>query len=134
MSLDDNPLARGVCSRLDESLEALPSEVTDRLTVMRCAALARPKKGVARTPLASKPGFLGWLQGGTGVLAYSGRWVLPAMFLAGALGFFGYAQYQHLQEQDDFDVDVALLSSDLPIDAYLDRGFSNWLRNSANQP
>jgi hypothetical protein len=28
------------------------------------------------------------------------------------------------------DLDAELLSSDLPIDAYLDRGFQNWLSTS----
>jgi hypothetical protein len=30
------------------------------------------------------------------------------------------------------DTDAAILSSELPIDAYLDRGFQNWLKSETD--
>ena len=52
------------------------------------------------------------------------------MLLIAALGF-GYQQWQALQQVREFEeLDLQLLASDLPIDAYLDRGFQNWLRTT----
>ena len=47
--------------------------------------------------------------------------------------FFGYNQWQAYQQMKDLEeTDAAILSSDLPIDAYLDRGFQNWLKTTAD--
>ena len=44
---------------------------------------------------------------------------------------FGYQQWHAVQQVREFEeLDLHLLSSDLPIDAYLDRGFQNWLRTA----
>ena len=41
---------------------------------------------------------------------------------------FGYQQWQAYQQVNDLvELDAQILSSDLPIDAYLDQGFRNWL-------
>ena len=45
---------------------------------------------------------------------------------------FGYQQWQAYQQLNDIEeTDAAILSSDLPIDAYLDRGFQNWLKRAS---
>ena len=57
------------------------------------------------------------------------RW-LGLVLLLGMLGF-GYQQWHAVQQVREFEeLDLHLLASDLPIDAYLDRGFQNWLRNT----
>jgi hypothetical protein len=58
-----------------------------------------------------------------------GRWVSVALLLA-ALATALYWQQQQQDTSDD-DVDAALLSSDLPLNAYLDRGFQAWLDRSS---
>jgi len=122
MSPDNNPLARGVCSRLDEGIDALTPALADRLTTIRCDALASKNKSVKKSLHFSLTRFLNtWF-------AESTRWVIPAMLVAGIMGFMGYQHYQTLQEQDESEIDLALLSSDLPLEAYLDRGFTNWIR------
>ena len=46
------------------------------------------------------------------------------------LALFGAQQWQAYQQLRDIEeTDAAILSSDLPIDAYLDRGFQNWLKH-----
>ncbi len=41
---------------------------------------------------------------------------------------FGYQQWTAYQQAEELaSIDTQLLSSDLPIDAYLDRGFQTWL-------
>jgi hypothetical protein len=45
------------------------------------------------------------------------------------LAFFGFQQWQAYQQLREIEeTDAAILSSELPIDAYLDRGFQNWLK------
>ena len=62
----------------------------------------------------------------------SGRgrlWLGIALIVAAG---FGYQQWQAYQQMNDLEeTDAAILSSDLPIDAYLDRGFQNWLKRAS---
>jgi uncharacterized protein DUF3619 len=52
------------------------------------------------------------------------------VLLIAALGF-GFQQWRAAQQVREFEeLDLHLLASDLPIDAYLDRGFQNWLRTT----
>lgn len=57
------------------------------------------------------------------------RWLAVALVVAGLA--FGYQQWHAVQQVREFEeIDLHLLASDLPIDAYLDRGFQNWLRST----
>ena len=48
-----------------------------------------------------------------------------------AVAGFGWQQWQAFQQVKEFEeLDTQILSSDLPIDAYLDRGFQNWIKAS----
>jgi hypothetical protein len=63
--------------------------------------------------------------GGWGGLAL--RVLLPlAMLLASAAAIYTWQQNQ--RDAEVADIDAQLLTDDLPIDAYLDRGFQNWLK------
>ena len=42
-----------------------------------------------------------------------------------------YTWQQNQRVAEIVDIDSALLTDDLPIDAYLDRGFQNWLKKRA---
>ena len=56
-----------------------------------------------------------------------GLWLWLGVALIVAAGF-GYQQWQLYQQTSEIEeLDVQILSSDLPIDAYLDRGFQTWL-------
>jgi hypothetical protein len=57
------------------------------------------------------------------------RWVSLAMLLVLLAGMV-YWQQEIFQEED---VDAALLSGDLPVDAYLDHGFQAWLDRSSQR-
>ena len=71
------------------------------------------------------------LAGGTGTGALGGRppalgrlrlWLGVAVFVA--VAGFGWQQWKAVQQVREFEeLDTKILSSDLPIDAYLDRGF-----------
>lgn len=67
-----------------------------------------------------------------GLRALSPRFVLPALILAVAFAAtFAWQQRQRAAELEELD--AQLLSSDLPIDAYLDQGFAAWLKRRASQ-
>jgi hypothetical protein len=58
------------------------------------------------------------------------RVLLPAAVLIVAVaGIYNWQEKQRLAEI--VEIDSQLLTDDLPIDAYLDRGFENWLKTRA---
>jgi len=56
--------------------------------------------------------------------------LLPVLALVVAtFGIYRWQESQRLAEV--VEIDSQLLTDDLPIDAYLDRGFQNWLKKRA---
>lgn len=54
--------------------------------------------------------------------------------LALALGIFAWNYWSDLEQAGEMEVvDTALLSDELPISAYLDRGFDAWLERSSQE-
>jgi hypothetical protein len=67
-----------------------------------------------------------------GVRGLSLRVLLPLAVLAVAFATtYAWQQTQRAAEVEELD--AQLLSSDLPIDAYLDQGFAAWLKRRASQ-
>ena len=80
--------------------------------------MSAARKRSARSPA----GLRGWSWGGL-----SARVLLPALVLVlAAVGISRWQDNQVLAEV--VEIDSQLLTDDLPIDAYLDRGFPNWLK------
>ena len=71
-----------------------------------------------------------WADNVTGSTNWAGialRVLLPlALLIAFAGALYTWQQNQRAAEIEE--VDALLLTDDLPIDAYLDRGFQNWLK------
>lgn len=66
-----------------------------------------------------------WQLGGWGGVSL--RLVAPVIALAiGFAAIYTWQQNQRAAEVEE--IDAQLLTGDLPIDAYLDRGFQNWLK------
>jgi hypothetical protein len=61
---------------------------------------------------------------------FSLRWILPAVVLVAGLGAI-YSWQQTFRVAEVEEVDARLLTDDLPIDAYLDKGFQAWLKKRA---
>lgn len=55
--------------------------------------------------------------------------IAMVLVIAAALGSVLLGQFQHTADLEE--VDSALLADDLPIDAYLDRGFDAWVQNDS---
>ena len=65
-----------------------------------------------------------------GAFEFAGRYVLPCVVLV--LGLMAVNLWQqHQQAIEIEEIDTAVLTGDLPIDAYLDKGFDAWLKRSS---
>jgi cytochrome c-type biogenesis protein CcmH/NrfG len=101
----------------------LDPALAQRLRAARENALARQR--------AERASVLVWADNvfgnGWGWGSLSARVVLPVVMLAvAAFGIYRWQENQRLAEV--VEIDTQLLTDDLPIDAYLDRGFQNWLK------
>jgi hypothetical protein len=106
----------------------LDASISARLRAARELALARQKPEAAQG-LAWAGGTLGSLGGFSAV---SLRLIVPVVALAiGLVATYTWEQNQRAAEVAELD--ALLLSSELPIDAYLDQGFESWLKRRAAQ-
>ena len=135
MTTKDDDFAKKITTYLDKSTADLKAGTAYRLQLARQEALARltdPKRATElRLAGANAGGGLGTAGHHTSFWA-SGRLWIGIVLIASA--GFGYQQWQAYQQLRDIEeMDAAILSSDLPIDAYLDRGFQNWLKRAADE-
>jgi len=130
---DDRDFAKKIVSYLDRGAADLKAGTAYKLQLARKAALDR----LAEPAPELSPQ---WALAGadTGTIGGGRRYRLGAGLGLAALlamgGIFGYQQWQAYQQLRDIaDTDMAILSSDLPIDAYLDRGFQTWLKRVSDE-
>lgn len=120
---------------LDESAADLPAATLDRLAGARRLALARKKPEPVTAP-AFVPVFAHAGGGAALDLPPAGKRrlsplarvlrVWPLVALVGGVAFIGY--WENAQRSAELaDIDAAMLSDDLPLNAYLDHGFNAYL-------
>jgi hypothetical protein len=127
MNHPESELARKITRYLDESAAELRPGTLYRLKQARAAAIANLGAAESSVPELATAGGPNLPGGRSDLRAFAVRWLAVALFVAAA--GFGYQQWHGVQQVYEFeDLDLHLLASDLPIDAYLDRGFQNWLR------
>ena len=98
-------------------------QVAERLRQARVLALERQRPEPAAA-LAWADNVVGRLGGWSGLAL---RVLLPLALLVGS-GVALYTWQQNQRAAEVEEIDSLLLTDDLPIDAYLDRGFQNWLK------
>ncbi len=107
--------------------EPLPPSVSARLRAARELALSRQNPESARG-VVWVGGILGRLGGLSGL---SLRLIVPLFALAiGLAAVYSWHQQQRAAEVEELD--ALVLTGELPIDAYLDRGFEAWLKKRAS--
>jgi len=128
--MNEHQFGNKVRQALNRGLLGISDKVERRLQQARETALSRQR--AERAPaLVWADNVLGRFGGAwTTVTVYA---VLSLALLAGgATGIYTWQQNQRIAELEE--IDSQLLTDDLPIDAYLDRGFQNWLKKrSAEQ-
>jgi hypothetical protein len=135
MTRKDLDFTKKITTYLDSGTAELKAGTTYRLQLARQEALARladPQR-MAELRLAGAQGNVGSGDAGGGrrFLASGRLWVGIALIIMASFGFQQWQAYQQLNDLEE--TDAAILSSDLPIDAYLDRGFQNWLKHVSDE-
>ncbi|HEX5394608.1 MAG TPA: DUF3619 family protein [Rhodocyclaceae bacterium] len=125
LELQEQQLAALVRRTLDASCRDIPSDIAVRLSQGVDEALQHQKVVTRRLSLAGFGGF------STSDLLRPARIAVSVLaMLAGMMGSYYWNSYQNAE--DNIEVDSALLSDELPMDAYTDQGFRTWLEHSAS--
>jgi hypothetical protein len=127
MNRSEDELAQRLVRHLDTGLEQLDESTRERLRAARERALARYR-------LASERRLLFAWAGEARAWA-SERWhdsVQLVTIAALVLGLVGFAYWQSAAPVRALaELDASLLADELPIHAYLDKGFESWLKGSS---
>lgn len=130
---NDQELAKKITALLDRGNNDLRQGTAYRLQLARQAALAKMAERADAPLTASSPALA--LAGGAGTVGGKRRLLtdfrlwLGVLAIAGGAYFYDY--WTVLQQASEIaELDSALLGSDLPVDAFLDKGFENWLKRS----
>jgi hypothetical protein len=117
-------LARKIVERLDGGLDHLETGTRERLAAARRSALARYREAPVRVWGLAWAGRVGDFMG-QHVFGARIAVVVSALVVATA----GVVYWQNVAPNGDLaDVEIALLTDELPINAYLDKGFDSWLK------
>lgn len=122
----EREFAYKVRHHLNLGTDAIDRDTVEKLFAARMGALAHQKATGARLGLAGS-GHLS-----TGLVLSHARHLTLVLGLV--LGVFGITVWNDLRKADELgEIDSALLADDLPINAYLDRGFQAWLSERSSR-
>ena len=127
MNTQEHQIAQKISRLLDQSARNIPEDTAAKLAAAREQALAGYREHHAWS-LAGAGQLVSRLAGQTS----SGmRYVIPtAVLILGLIGII-YWQTSNGRGNELADIDARLLTDDLPIDAYLDKGFDSWLKRQS---
>jgi len=138
---NQDEFAKKLTAYLDAGTAELKAGTAYKLQLARAQALGRldPQhaRSIGLSPAMAGAGASmsrGSSGGGRGLRPRVILWLGILLIVAGSLGYQQWQVYQQAYQQasDLAETDAAILSSDLPIDAYLDRGFQNWLKHDTD--
>ena len=124
--MNEQQIAYRIRQYLNRGLDLSPGKLA-RLKGAREQALAR-QRTEARAPV------LAWADNVTG------GWRSPSSLISRVLvpmallifGLVAISQWRDTQQAAEIEeIDAAVLTGDLPLDAYLDKGFDAWLKRSS---
>jgi len=108
------------------------TRIAERLRAARERAIAHRKPEREPALAWARSTASGVIGGFGGVGGFSLRLVLPTVLLI--VGLVAIYSWQREQSAADIEeLDAHLLTDDLPIDAYLDRGFEAWLKKTSSK-
>ncbi|CAB3791490.1 hypothetical protein LMG28614_03328 [Paraburkholderia ultramafica] len=127
--------ARQVRRALDENAASIPPATVDRLAAARRAALARKKPETVSAPVfvpalagAGMPDGFRQVEIPQRRRSPLRRFALAWPLAALVVSLIGIAYWEDQQRTAELaDIDAAMLSDDLPLNAYLDHGFNAYL-------
>ncbi len=128
---DEIKFANKIRQALNEG-SRVDARVAERLRAARERALASRKPEREPALAWARSTATGVIGGFGGVGGFSLRLVLPTVLLV--VGLVAIYSWQREQSAADIEeLDAHLLTDDLPIDAYLDRGFEAWLKKTSSK-
>jgi hypothetical protein len=105
----------------------LKSDQVERLRAAREQALTHQRTSQPALAMTVSDRVTAVLGGGPGFVS---QMAMAVLFLI--VGLVGITYWNNTQRVADIEeIDAALLTSELPIDAYLDKGFDAWLKRSS---
>ena len=125
--MNEQHFAYKVRQHLNRGLHELPTTTVDRLAAAREAALASQKQAVRQTALAMAGSFV---QHHFENLRFRQLLVTLALAAGVVTSAFWLAD-MHISEQGA--IDSELLSDELPIGAFTDKGFAAWLDRTSQE-
>jgi hypothetical protein len=122
-------IARKVRQALDVATETIPARQLDLLYAARHKALRVQKQPALQFSMA----WVGAVAGrATNIYTVGRMWLPLAALLVGLVTIVQLHNAEPtLSVAEAEEIDSAVLSSELPINAYLDRGFDAWLKRSS---
>ena len=130
-TMNEIKFANKIRQALNEGSQ-VDARVAERLRAARERAVANRKPEREPALAWARSTATGVIGGFGGVGGFSLRLVLPAVLLVvGLVAIYGWQREQSAADIEELD--AHLLTDDLPIDAYLDRGFEAWLRKTASK-
>ena len=125
--MNDTDIAKKITAYLDHGTAEIAAGTAYKLQLARREALSRlgePQQAIELSLAGAGGGTLGRRR----IVLDLRLWI--GILLIGG-GFLFYQQWQTVKQIREIEeTDTAILTSDLPIEAYLDRGFQNWLSGS----
>lgn len=126
MNAQEKNFAYKVRHALNERLDDLPHQVTERLAKARSLAVSRKRQAAPVYIAVLRQALAGMTGGASGEASWLGSLGLPALVLA--LGLMGIVHYEEQRQiRETVDIDMAMLADELPPAAYTDMGFSAYL-------
>jgi hypothetical protein len=123
---DEIRFANKVRQALNEGAR-VDARIAERLHAAREEALAQRKAEREPALVWLRGAAAGVIRGFGGLGGFSVRLLLPtALLVAGLIAIYSWQKEQRAADVEALD--AQLLADDLPIDAYLDRGFEAWLK------
>jgi hypothetical protein len=127
MNAHEHETAQKIARALDRSTRDMGGTTLAQLTAAREQALA----GFRAAPSWKLARAGSWSSRDGERTAAGLRYALPiALLVMGLIGVV-YWDSGNGQSNELADLDVRLLTDDLPIDAYLDKGFDSWLKRQS---
>ncbi|MCX7153960.1 MAG: DUF3619 family protein [Betaproteobacteria bacterium] len=123
---EETVFANKIRKLLNQNL-TLKSDQVERLRAAREQALTHQRTAQPALAMTVSDRVTAVLGGGPGFVS---QMAMAVLFLV--VGLIGITYWNNTQRVADIEeIDAALLTSDLPIDAYLDKGFDAWLKRSS---
>jgi len=127
MNVQEREIAQRIVRELDRSALSIDKDTAARLLAVREQALTQYQQ----TPVAGMAGAGAFVSQMIERPASGARYALSLAVLILGLAGIVFWQSSNGSGGELADIDARLLTDDLPIDAYLDKGFDSWLNRQS---